>query len=418
MPRFRSIGWFFFTLSSLFAAGIPDHVPGRLLVANRPGADQPALARTLALHCATLRLRLDSAAVTVLDIPEDSSAAIRDSLLRSGLFDSVDFDYYARTAAVPNDPSYGAQWHLPRIQTPQAWNLTTGAVSIPVAVLDSGVDPHHPDLSTKLVPGWNFVHAGSNTADVLGHGTAVAGTIAAAANNGIGGAGVSWASPVMPLVVVDEFDFAAYSTIAAAIVYAADHGVRVINISIGGPNPSTVLQNAVDYAWSKGAILVASAMNNTSSDHYYPAACNHVIAVSATDSNDHLAGFSNFGNWITIAAPGTNILTTGNGGGYGYWYGTSFSAPIVAGVAALCLSVNPDLTNAEVVAILTQSADNIGTPGIDSLFGAGRVNAYSAVLAAQQILFAPRGRPRPTVPATTSTATGRPAAHTRLEWHW
>lgn len=121
----------------------------------------------------------------------------------------------------------------------------------------------------------------------------------------------------MPLVLVDQNDYAAYSNIAAAIEYAADRGVRVINISVGGPSLSYTLQSAVDYAWNKGAVIFAAAMNDSDSAPYYPAACNHVLAVSATDSNDRLASFSNYGNWIAIAAPGTNILTTMDGGGYG-----------------------------------------------------------------------------------------------------
>ena len=152
----------------------------------------------------------------------------------------------------------------------------------------------------------------------------------------------------------------------------------------------------MDYAWSKGALVIASAMNNSTSSPFYPAACNHVIAVAATDSNDHLAGFSNYGSWISIAAPGTNILTTVNGGGYGFWSGTSFSSPVVAGVAALCLSVNPSLTNAELVAMLLKGADDIGAPGFDSQFGWGRVNAYKVVMAAQQSLPQFNGRPHPT----------------------
>jgi subtilisin family serine protease len=331
---------------------------------------------------------MDHLSVTVLEVPEDGSAAVRESLLQSGLFDSVEFDYYARTGAVPNDRLYGAQWHLPMIQAPDAWNLSTGDVSIAVAVIDSGADATHPDLAAKLVAGWNFVVPGADTGDSLGHGTAVAGTIAAASNNEAGGAGISWSSPVMPLVVVDQKDFAAYSTIAAAIQYAADHGVRVINISLGGPAPSAALQKAVDYAWGKGAILIASAMNSSSAEPYYPAACNHVVAVSASDSNDRLAGFSNYGNWVQIAAPGTNILTTAAGGGYGYWYGTSFSSPLVAGVAALCLAVNPSLTNAEIVRILLESADTVAS-GLDGQFGRGRVNAYRAVLAAWPALPQP-----------------------------
>jgi thermitase len=231
------------------------------------------------------------------------------------------------------------------------------------------------------------VKSNSDTSDVLGHGTAVAGVIAAAGNNGIGVAGVSWQSRLMPLVVVDENDLAAYSNIAEAIQYAADRGVRVINISIGGATQSPTLQSAVDYAWSKGALIFASAMNNSASVPYYPAACNHVMAVSATDSNDRLASFSNYGNWIAISAPGTSILTTTNGGGYAYWFGTSFSSPIVAGVAALSLAVNPSLTNAELWTILEKSADDIGPPGYGASFGWGRVNAFTAVTAAWQALF-------------------------------
>jgi subtilisin family serine protease len=153
----------------------------------------------------------------------------------------------------------------------------------------------------------------------------------------------------------------------------------VINISLGGKDRSQALQDAVDYAWAKGVVIVASAMNQSTSTPYYPAACNHVIAVSATDRYDTLASFSNYGDWITLSAPGANILTTSRGGGYGYWSGTSFSSPLTAGVAALVLSVNPSLTNADVVNILEQTADDEGAQGFDQYYGWGRVNAAKAV---------------------------------------
>jgi subtilisin family serine protease len=226
----------------------------------------------------------------------------------------------------------------------------------------------------------------------------VAGAIGAASNNGIGVAGVSWLSRIMPLLVVDEHDFAAYSHIAEAILYAADHGIRIINISIGGNGQSAALQSAVDYAWSKGALIFAPAMNYSVSTRYYPAACDHVIAVSATDSNDHLASFSNYGNWIALAAPGTGILTTANGGGYGYLSGTSFSSPIAAGVAALILAINPSLTNVQLVSLLERSADDIGDPGYDTSFGWGRVNAFRAVAVASQ--EAPQGEKHAVIPNT------------------
>lgn len=392
----RPLFVFFFRLSGLFlgtatfstwAADVPAHVPGRLLAALRPGVGLPLFEYTLRSHAAVVRRLLPRTAVSVLDVPEQSSEAILASLQRSGLFEYVERDRYARTAAVPNDPGFASEWHLAKIQSPQAWNLTTGSPSVPVALIDTGIYAMHPDLSANLTPGWNFVKSNADTSDHQGHGTAVAGTIAAAGNNGIGVAGVAWQSRIMPLVVVDDNDLASYSDLAEAIQYAADRGVRIVNISIGGPAPSLTLQHAVDYAWDRGALIFASAMNQGASDPYYPAACNHVIAVSATDSSDRLAVFSNFGSWITLAAPGSSILTTTNGGGYAYWFGTSFAAPIAAGVAALSLSINPALTNAELLAILETTADEIGSPGHDPLFGWGRVNAFSAVSAVRKTLL-------------------------------
>ena len=395
-----------------WAADRPAHVPGRLLISPRPGIDEGLLARTLTLHRAVVRKHWAQPAVSVLEVPEDSSEAIKESLERTGLFQYVEHDQYAHPAEIPNDPGFVSQWHLSRIQAPQAWNLTTGSPSIVVAVIDSGAFGAHPDLAPNLVPGWNFVKSNSDTTDVLGHGTAVSGTIAAAANNGVGVAGITWQSRIMPLVAVDDDNVATYSNIAEAIQYAADHGVRVINISLGGSAPSLMLQSAVDYAWNKGALIFASAMNNGASDPYYPAACNHVMAVSATDSYDHLASFSNYGTWVTISAPGASILTTVIGGGYAYCFGTSFASPIVAGVAALSLAINPALTNAELTAILEKSADDLGSPGFDASFGWGRVNAMAAVSAARQALpaasvspvFEPHRRERDGAPLETSPA--------------
>ncbi len=383
-------------LLPLEAADRKTYIPGRLLVGPSRSADPDLRDRVLRLHGAIVRRHLPELGVSIVDVPEEQSQAVLSALENTGLFAYVERDGCAHTAAVPNDPAYASQWHLPKIQGPQAWSLTTGAASVVVAIIDSGVYGTHPDLAPKLVAGWNFVKGNADTSDVLGHGTAVAGTVSAASNNNIGVAGVSWASKLMPLVVVNEEDFAAYSNIAAAIQYAVDHGVRVLNISVGGPTSSITLQNAVDYAWNKGALIFASAMNDGSSTPNYPAACSRAVAVSASDSNDHLAAFSNYGNWISLAAPGTNILTTNNGGGYGYWFGTSFASPIAAGVAALCLAVNPNLTNAALRSILEQTADDIGDPGRDLSFGWGRVNAYRAVSAVRPAtLSAPSPPPLP-----------------------
>lgn len=372
---------------SMAAADGPPYVPGRLLAGPRKGVDPEVLARTLERHQAAVRGRGRQSGATVLDVPEPYSAAILESLRRTGLFQYVERDYYAQTAdgtgtspgASPNDPKYPAQWHLPQIHIPEAWSTTTGAATVLVAVIDSGVESTHPDLATKLVTGWNFLTGTSDTGDQMGHGTAVAGTIAAVSDNGIGVAGVSWRSTILPVTVVDMSERAAYSDIAAAIEYAADRGARIINVSIGGQAQSDTLQYAVDYAWARGALIFASAMNAGASSPYYPAACDHVVAVAATDATGHLASFSNFGSWITVAAPGVDILTTSMGGGYGYWSGTSFASPIAAGVAALMLAVQPSLTNADLIRLLVQTAD-----------GGGIVNAARAIQSAGQPLPSPK----------------------------
>ncbi|PWU06101.1 MAG: hypothetical protein C5B51_13005 [Terriglobia bacterium] len=357
------------------------HVPDQLIVHHRGDAADPAAARLFAAHGALALRVMAPLKLSVIRVAPAQLEAVAQALRADPTVAEVEYDYYARVAAVPNDPSYSAQWHLAKIQAPNAWDRTGGS-AMPIAILDSGVDSTHPDLGPRVMAGWNYIYNNSNTSDLLGHGTAVAGTAAAVTNNGLGVAGVTWWNPIMPLVVIDSTGYAAYSNVAAAIQYATDHGARVINVSLGGTSPSSALQNAVDYAWNAGAIVVASAMNNSNSTPEYPAACNHAIAVSATDENDNLAGFSDYGSWITLSAPGNDILTTMQGGGYGYWYGTSFSAPIVSSVAALALAVNPSLTAQSLVTLLEQNSDDLGTPGYDTSFGWGRINAYRAVSAA------------------------------------
>jgi subtilisin family serine protease len=270
--------------------------------------------------------------------------------------------------------------------SPLGWDVVTGSASVDIAIADSGVDPTHPDLASKLLPGYNFYDNNTNTSDVYGHGTKVAGAAAAIADNGAGVAGVAWNNPIVPLRVTDTSGYGYYSMMANAIIYAADRGIRIVNLSFGGTSSSLTLQNAIDYAWNKGTMVFASAGNSNVSTLTYPAACNHAIAVAATDSADNKSSFSNYGTWITLAAPGSSIYTTAKGGGYASVSGTSFSSPITAGVAALILSVNPLLTAQQVVDILKGSADDLGTVGFDQYFGHGRVNVSKAIAAAQEAL--------------------------------
>lgn len=366
-------------------AAAPERVLGRLLVQHRMGAGESATSQAFAHHSAKVEKTIPQIGISVLQVPEQAIDSISKALSETGLFTFVEYDHVAHGALVPNDPSYPSQWHLSTIQAASAWDFTTGSVNVPIAIIDSGVDSTHPDLSSKVIAGWSFLTGTSVTSDVLGHGTAVSGTAAAASDNGVGVTGVAWANPIMPLVVLNSSDSANYSDIASAITYAANHGVRVINISIGGFGSSSTVQSAVDYAWSKGAVIFAAAGNYSSSTPVYPAACNNVVAVSSTESNDTLSSFSSFGSWVSLSAPGNYIMTTNNGGGYGQWYGTSFASPVAAGVAALALSLRPSLSNSALVSLLEQNSDDLGAPGFDPSFGWGRVNAYKVVSAAASL---------------------------------
>ena len=172
---------------------------------------------------------------------------------------------------------------------------------------------------------------------------------------------------------------------ASAMTWAVDHGARVMSISGGGFSASSTLQAAIDHAWHKGVFLVASAGNEANSNPVYPAASNHVIGVAATTNTDAPASFSSFGTWIFLSAPGIPIYTTVKGGGYGFWWGTSFSAPMVAGAVALLLSVNPSLTPQQIRDALMRNSDDIGPAGFDAHFGWGRLNVNKLLLSAVSI---------------------------------
>lgn len=371
------------------ANGNGKYVADELLVQSKVGVSKAKMKEILEPHGAATAGEINQIRVRQIKVPAHALEKVKAALEKNPHISFVENNFFAAGSAEPNDDRYPSQWHLPKISAPQGWDMSTGSHMEPIAIIDSGVDPTHPDLSDKLLPGYNFLQDNTDTHDVRGHGTAVAGTAAAISNNVEGVAGVAWDNLIMPLVVLNSDNWATYYDIAQAITYAADEGVRVMNISIGGSSSSSTLQNAVNYAWNKGAVIFACAHNYSTSTPYYPAACAHVVAVSATTSSDTRASFSNYGDWIDIAAPGTSILTTTRGGGYGYWNGTSFSSPIAAGIAALIVSADPLLTNAQVVDIITQNADDLGALGFDPYYGHGRVNVYASLVAAMEAVPEP-----------------------------
>jgi subtilisin family serine protease len=280
--------------------------------------------------------------------------------------------------SVPNDPYWPQQYGPGRIQLPSAWNVTTGASHIIIAVIDTGIDLDHPDLQGKLVPGRNWIDELQPPDDDHGHGTHVAGIAAASTHNGVGVAGASWGALLMPLKVLDATGNGDDADVAAAIVWAADHGADVINLSLGGPCPSPVMEFAATYAYTMGVTVVA-ATGNQNGSVLCPAAASTVIAVAATDSSNVRAGFSNIGPEVDVAAPGVGVYSTGRGGGYEYRSGTSMATPFVAGVAAL-LACQPQFTTpAQIRAALENTTLDLGQPGPDVEYGAGLIQADAAL---------------------------------------
>ncbi len=288
-------------------------------------------------------------------------------------------DHLAQAVETPNDPSMSSQWGLQKVQAPSAWDLAKSNTSISIAVLDTGVDLAHPDLSAKVVASANFTDSATAN-DVYGHGTHVAGIAAAATNNGLGVAGLGYNATVLNVKVLGDNGSGSYSWVANGVIWAADNGAQVINMSLGGSSASSTLESAVNYAWSKGVVVVAAAGNNGNTVPFYPAYYSNVIAVAATDNVDQLASFSTRGDWVDAAAPGVTIYSTLINNSYGYKSGTSMASPHVAGLAALVFTQVTDgngngLLNDEARAKILSTCDAISATGV----GCGRINAYRAV---------------------------------------
>ncbi|TET22283.1 MAG: peptidase S8 [Candidatus Stahlbacteria bacterium] len=260
----------------------------------------------------------------------------------------------------PNDPMFPQQWDKIITETDWAWNLTT-AEGVVIAILDTGADTDHEDLQANLVPGYNFVDDTSDIEDDYGHGTHVSGIAAAKIDNSKGIAGIAGNASIMPLKVADSGGNYTNADLAQGIIYAADNGADVVNMSLGGTH-SQVLEDAVNYAWEAGAFLCAAAGNKREERSDYPAAYEHVASVGATTSGDSRWQFSNYGESVAIFAPGggyEGILSTERGGYYGWRDGTSMACPQVAGLAALIASVYPEYTNQDVWEKMIASADTI-----------------------------------------------------------
>jgi len=366
--------------------------------------------------------KIDAPGIYKLTYPgRDDVFNLVDELKKNPDVEYAEPNYLYQTSIIPNDPYFSVKWALSKIGAPAAWDITQGSDSVVIAVIDTGVDYNHPALASNIwtnvdeipgngidddgngyiddVRGWDFVTVPSDWVipgedpgpqdndpmDFHGHGTHVSGIALGVARN----------CTIMPLRAGYQYSdgngYLELADIAEAIRYAADNGANVINMSFGSEYDSFLMKDAVDYANEKGSVMVAASGNVDSScagQRFYPAAYDHVIAVSSVDDEDHisvwnLAAFSNFGDFVDISAPGTNILSTLPKGSYGYASGTSMATPFVSGVAALIKSKHPEMDPEQIEARIKSTSDNIylvnNQTFLAGKLGAGRVNAKRAL---------------------------------------
>ncbi len=360
-----------------------------------------------------VKFKRDKKPFRVVSIPEDK---IKEKLLEYSKRADVEYvepNYLAYALMMPNDPYYAYQWHLDNtenhgINMEPAWDINTGS-EVTVAVIDTGIAYENygwqyqqaTDLAqTCFVAGYDFVNNDNHPNDDNGHGTHLAGTIAQSTNNNSGVAGIAFNACLMPIKALDRNGVGTYADIMESIYFAADHGAQVINLSLGGSEPSAALEEALSYAYSKGVVVVAAMGNDASRLANYPAAYNdYVIAVGATRYDETLAYYSNYGSSLDLVAPGGDLNVDQNGDGHGdgvlqqtfqrngwrtewgyyFMHGTSMATPHVVGAAALVLSLGKASTPDEVRAALEETAEDLGSPGRDNTFGHGLIDAYAAL---------------------------------------
>ncbi|MEM2294555.1 MAG: S8 family serine peptidase [Nitrososphaerota archaeon] len=314
----------------------------------------------------------------LVKIPVEQLQVFVGEVNRIGLFTYVEPNFKVELLLTPNDPLWSNQWGPKKIQADLAWDKQLGNRSIIVAVIDTGVDYTHEDLINNYISGgYDWVNNEDDPWDDHGHGTHCAGIIAASINNGKGIAGLAQVK-IMAEKVLTGGGWGYWDWVASGIIHATDHGAKVISMSLGGYYPSALVRDAIKYALDSGVLVVAAAGNDDTNNKCYPAAFDGVVAVSATDVNDQKAWFSNWGDWIDLAAPGVNIISCVPGG-YKSWSGTSMACPHVSGVAALAWSQFPNKPMQWIREWLKYTADDLGQPGFDVYYGYGRVNARKAV---------------------------------------
>ena len=391
---------------------VSSAVPARLLVRYRPGVANDVAEYLEKASGARKTGEIQQVRVRVLQVPEGSEGSAVRMLAADPRVEFVERDAtVAVTNTTPNDYWWPSEWAQVKTRTNAAWDLTRGSASVVIAVLDTGVDLSQPDLQGKLVAGYNVLSGTSDPSDDNGHGTWAAGVAGAASNNTIGVASYCWGCSLMPVKVLGADGTGTMSAVASGIIWATDHGARVISMSLSGSIGTTTVQSAVQYAHSRGVVLVAAAGNYGNSAPTYPAAYQEVLGVAGTDPNDALYSWSSYGSWVKLAAPGCNY-TTGRNGWYGSFCGTSAATPAVAGIVGLAFSYAPAAPSTTIETAIESSSIKLGT------LAYGRVDAYASLLAlgapaGSSTTPAPAPAPAPSltpVPSPSSSPTPSPTA--------
>ncbi|WKJ89431.1 S8 family serine peptidase [Methylomonas montana] len=349
---------------------------GQILVQPKAGLPAAEFEKIVKGHQGKVAEKIGNLPVHIISVPDHAEEAVVRALSKNPHIEFAELDMDHEMSTTPNDPLFGSAWHLPKIQVPTAWDVANAA-GITIAILDTGVEASHPDLANQMVPGVNAVDSGADTSDIESHGTQVAGSAAAAFNNGVGVAGIAGNAKIMPVRITNRTDgVASTSDITRGLNWAADNGADVANISYAVSGSSSVT-TAAQYMRGKGGVVVVAAGNSGIDPGY--ADNQYMITVSATGGDDVKAGWSNYGAVVDVAAPGVSIQTTSVGGSYAAVSGTSFASPVTAGVVALIQSANLKLTPDQVEKVLESSADKVSGVDFDPNYGYGRINAAAAV---------------------------------------
>ena len=409
----------FLCLSSLVAAPdgkLPSHTPKepiessaglinpeRLMIQLRPGASVAAITRAHLRAKGRVLQDLPQIGWQIVEVDPRALFESREAYLREPAILRADFDRAKHLAYVPNDP-YWPMWHMQRIKADQAWDTHKGSPTVRVAIMDTGLNYNHPDLAANVwtnpgeiagngidddgngyvddIHGYDFAYGDGDPNDNFGHGSSCAGIIGARQDNGIGVTGVAPLTQLVGTKAALDTGYFYDSANVPALLYIADMGFQVVSMSFYSDGVTAAERTAIDYCWSHGVLPVAAAGNDSQVLPYYPGAYEHVLSVAATDTNDNKAGFSNWGTWVDVAAPGVGVSTVSGGGYTTGFAGTSAACPHVAGLAALLFSV-PGATNATVRAAIEDTASTLNQAPFGQYTGYGLIDAKAALLRVQ-----------------------------------